>query len=94
MLSEFKNALAALISGKKPVYLSVRVIPKSPQNAITEILADGSWKIRVRGAAEKGRANDELIRFLSEVLAIEQSQIVIISGKSDRHKLIKINPHG
>lgn len=93
MLSELKNSVANLKQEEKPFYLSVRILPKSPQNAVTEHLSDGSWKIRVRGAAEKGRANAELIQFLSVTLEIAPSRITIVSGKSERHKLLKINPH-
>ncbi|MFC1616033.1 DUF167 domain-containing protein [Patescibacteria group bacterium] len=44
----------------------------------------------MKAAPEKGKANAELIKFLSKNLGISKSQISIISGKTDQLKLIKI----
>lgn len=70
-------------------YLKIKVIPKSPKNEIIE--NDESFmKIRIKAAPEKGRANAELIKFLSKELKIPKENIVIISGKTERTKLIRI----
>lgn len=75
-------------------YLRIKVIPKSAQNEIIEILDDESGeqtvKIRIKAPPEKGKANAELIKFLSKELKIAKSQITIISGKSEQLKLLKI----
>ncbi|MFA5820855.1 MAG: DUF167 domain-containing protein [Candidatus Gracilibacteria bacterium] len=71
-------------------YLRVKVIPKSATNEVSEILADGTIKIRLKAVPERGKANAELIKFLSKELKIATEQISIISGKSERIKLIKI----
>lgn len=76
-------------------YLRIKVIPKSPKNEITEIMIDESGeqtiKIRIKAAPEKGKANAELIKFLSKELNIPKTNISIISGKTDKLKLIKIS---
>lgn len=72
-------------------YLRIKVIPKSPRNEITEILDDQTIKIRIKAAPEKGKANTELIKFLSKELGINKNEISIISGKTDQLKLIKVN---
>lgn len=75
-------------------YLRIKVIPKSPKNEITEIMEDSDGdqtiKIRIKAVPEKGKANAELIKFLSKELGIPRENISIISGKSDQLKLIKI----
>ncbi len=80
---------------KKKDYLRVKVIPSSPKNEIVEILNDENGeetiKIRIKAVPEKGKANKELIKFLSEELKLPKTAICIIGGKSDRIKLIKIN---
>ena len=48
-------------------------------------------KIRVKAAPERGKANEELIKFLSKELDVSTAQISIISGKTDRIKLIRIH---
>lgn len=71
------------------ILLSVKVIPKSKQNAIVgwenEIL-----KIRLHALAEKGEANRELIRFLSKILEIPQRDIILVNGETTRLKKIAV----
>jgi len=80
---------------KNKNYLRIKVIPNSSNNEIKEIMTDDSGeetiKIKIKAAPEKGKANTELIKFLSKELDIKRSKISIISGKTDRIKLIKIS---
>jgi len=75
-------------------YLRIKVIPKSPKTEIVETFEDGengeTIKIRIKAPPEKGKANAELIKFLSKEFTVRKENIVIISGKSDRIKLIKL----
>lgn len=48
-------------------------------------------KIRIKAVPEKGKANEELIRFLSKRLDIPKQNISIISGKTEQLKLVKIS---
>ena len=72
-------------------YLRIKVIPKSAKTEISEILSDETIKIRIKAAPEKGKANDELIKFLSQELHIPREAISILAGKTEQIKLIKIN---
>ena len=78
----------------KKEYLRIKVIPKSNKTEVAEIMIDGEGeetiKIRVKAVPEKGKANEELIKFLSKELEIAREKITIISGKADQLKLIKI----
>ncbi|MBI4232377.1 DUF167 domain-containing protein [Candidatus Peregrinibacteria bacterium] len=78
----------------KNEYLRIKVIPKSPKNEIVEIMTDAEGeetiKIRIKAVPEKGKANKELIKFLSKELGLSSSSISIISGKSEQLKLIKV----
>ena len=80
---------------KNKNYLRIKVIPNSNTNEIKEIMTDDSGeetiKIKIKAIPEKGKANTELIKFLSKELEIKKSNISIISGKTDRIKLIKIS---
>lgn len=79
----------------KTGYLRVKVIPRSAKNEIVGIMDDEekTVKIRIKAAPERGKANAELIKFLSKELAIPKENIAIISGKTDHIKLLRIN-HG
>jgi hypothetical protein len=73
-----------------PDYLRIKVIPKSPKSELIETMDDGTLKIRIAAPAEKGKANTELIKFLSKQYNVPKDKISIISGKGERLKLIRI----
>lgn len=50
-----------------------------------------TWKIKIKAVPEKGKANQELIRFLAKKYQVSKDQIVIISGAKDRLKLVRID---
>lgn len=82
----------------KPKYIRVKVIPQSSPQGIAEILKESidgeevlTYKIRLKSAPEKGKANAELIKFLSKEFNAPKENIEIISGKTERIKLIKIS---
>lgn len=79
-------------------YLRIKVIPRSQKNEIADIFKDEEGektiKIRIKAPPEKGKANAELIKFLSKTFNIKRDTISIISGKTDRLKLIKISENG
>ncbi len=70
-------------------YLTVRIVPKSPRTEWVEVMANGSYKIRVAAPPERGKANAELVCFLKKELGAEA--VSIVSGKTERIKLIRID---
>jgi uncharacterized protein len=87
MFIELKKELIA----NKQAYLRVKVIPGAPRTEIKDTMADGTIKIAVAAAPEKGKANLALIKFLAEEFGVPKNNITIISGATDRVKLIKIS---
>ena len=86
MWSDIQTQLA----NKGEAYLAVKVIPGSSKTEFRELLADGTYKIAVAAAPEKGKANLELIKFLAKELGVLKNRLVIINGAGERLKLIKI----
>ncbi len=72
-------------------YLRIKVAPKCPNTEVFAVLDDGTVKIRLRAIPEKGKANDELIRFLAKELEIHKNTIELISWATSTTKLIRIN---
>ncbi len=58
---------------------------------MTDDTGEQTIKIRIKAVPEKGKANEELIKFLSKELSISKDQITIISGKSTQLKLIRFD---
>lgn len=82
--------IKAQLADKGEVYLAVKVFPGSPKTEFRELLADGTYKIAVAAAPEKGKANLELIKFLAKELGVLKTRLIIINGAGERLKLIKI----
>ena len=69
--------------------ISVWVHPNAAKNVIIGATG-GTWHIRVSAPPAGGKANKELITFLSLVLGVSKSQIDIIRGYTARNKVIAI----
>ena len=79
-------------------YIRVKIIPQSSSQGIVSTLKESidgkeviTYKIKIKAPPVKGKANDELIKFLAKQLNTSKDNIKIISGKTDRIKLIKIS---
>ena len=72
------------------MYLRVKVQPKSRESAIVDVMEDGTLKVRVKAAPEKGKANKEVIKVLAKKYGVKKSEVEIVSGATDQIKLIKI----
>ena len=79
-----------LHNGKKGSALAIRVTPRSRRNEISEILSDGTVKIRLTAPPVEGKANQALIDFLADVLEIPQARIEIVAGTTGKDKLVSI----
>lgn len=69
--------------------ISVKVITNAKQNKIVEV-NDKELKIYLTCIAEKGKANQYLIKLLSKYFDISKSQIEIIFGEKSHNKIIEI----
>ena len=72
------------------IEISVRVHPSSARNEVVGV-SEGIWWVRVAAPPVKGKANKELIAFLSQLLGVGKSRIGIIKGHTARNKVIAIN---
>lgn len=75
------------------VTFAVRVQPRARRSALTGILGEGDdrvLKLALAVPATEGRANEALVRFLSELFAVSRSAIEIVSGAQSRNKVVRI----
>ncbi len=70
--------------------LKVYLQPKASRNEIVGAYRDGI-KVKVTSPPVEGKANEELLRFLSRVWKIPQSHIEIIRGHRSREKVLRIS---
>ncbi len=70
--------------------LPVQVYPNAARNEIKGCI-DGVLHIKIAAAAVKGKANQELVVFLSRRLGVSNSSIDIIKGHTSRNKIIAVD---
>ncbi len=76
--------------GDKGAALAIRVTPRASRNEISEILSDGTVRIRLMAPPVEGKANEALVSFLADVLDVPRSKIEIVAGETGRDKLVSI----
>ncbi|WP_353618299.1 DUF167 domain-containing protein [Pseudodesulfovibrio nedwellii] len=57
-------------------------------------LYQGCAKIRLNAPAVDNKANKSLVKFVAELLKVKKSQVAIVSGHTNRRKLLAISPTG
>jgi uncharacterized protein (TIGR00251 family) len=87
-VEDLRNCIKNISEG---ILLQIEVKPNSKSQGIEGI---DTWRdriyIRVRAEAEKGKANLELIQYLSLALSLPTSNISITKGATSKKKEIKI----
>ena len=73
------------------VYLRVKARPDASKTLVKDVMEDDTIKLDVFAPPLKGKANQEIIKFLAREFKISKDEIKIISGAGDRLKLIKIS---
>lgn len=77
----------------KSGYYRIKVITRQPQSLFKGQMADGTIKIAIAAVPEKGKANQELLRYLSEELGYSVSCFRIVSGLTSPLKVISLDVH-
>lgn len=72
------------------MYIHVKVVPCAKKTEFTGKMDDEAYKIKLKAIPENGKANNELIKYLSKTFSINKKDISIISGHTNTHKLLKI----
>jgi len=69
--------------------LEIKVVTGAKHNEICEFLIDGSLKVKIHAKPVEGKANQELMEFLSHRLDISISDVVIVRGKHSKRKVLQ-----
>jgi len=78
------------LENNNEIYLKIKARPNAKKTEVREIMADGAIKIDLATPPVKGRANQELIKFLAQEFGVARDDIKIISGAWEKTKLIHI----
>lgn len=78
------------MKAEKTPKLSVRITPGAKRNAITA-LKEGIWCIKIAAPPVEGKANEELIAYLSQLLGVRRSSLSVLKGRTSRNKLVSVS---
>jgi hypothetical protein len=70
--------------------ITVRITPRAARNGISEILDDGTIKVRLAVPNSSKNLDRALVSYLAEILEIKPSQLDIVAGISGVDKLVTI----
>jgi len=75
---------------KNGVSFPVQVLPRSSKCALAGV-QEGSIRLKLTAPPVEGRANEECLEFLAELLGIKKGQMGIIRGHKSRKKIVQID---
>ncbi len=78
-----------ITTGVGGITFPVRAAPRAKRNAVAGVTGD-ALKVCVTAPPEDGRANDAIIEVLADWLGVKRRQVEIISGASNRNKVVRI----
>ena len=71
--------------------IDVRIIPRASRNQVVGI-SNQRLKLKITAAPVDGKANEALIRYLSDLFGVAKSRIDIVRGHRGREKTVSISP--
>jgi uncharacterized protein len=72
------------------ILLRLKVVPRASRTEIVGI-QDGMLRIRLAAVPVDGAANEALIRFLADRIAVPRSAVRVVSGQTSRSKVVEIS---
>jgi uncharacterized protein (TIGR00251 family) len=69
--------------------LTVKVHPRARRSAVAGRLGD-AWKLDLTAPPVAGKANEECVRFLAELLGVPRARVRIVTGLTSRTKVVEI----
>ena len=68
---------------------TVKVHPRARRSAVTGRLGD-AWKLDLTAPPAEGKANEECVRFLAELMGVPRTRARVVTGLTSRTKVVEI----
>lgn len=75
---------------EQSLILQIKVSANAAKSEIKKQKTDEYLEVRIAAVRDKGKANDELIAYLSSILKTPKSHIEILSGSTAPRKRVKV----
>ena len=70
--------------------IEVKVHPRARRTAITGRLG-AAYKIDLAAPPVDGKANEECIRFLADLLGVARGNVRVVRGETNRNKVVEVD---
>jgi uncharacterized protein (TIGR00251 family) len=70
--------------------LTIKVLPKSSRNELVGVLEDGTLKVKITAAPEKGKANAAVCDFLASFFGVPKRNVEIVRGETSHTKQVSV----
>jgi len=70
--------------------IELHVIPKAKRTAVAG-MHDGRIKLEIAAPPVDGKANLEVVRFLSKTLKLKKADVRLVSGLTSRQKVVELD---
>jgi len=70
--------------------IKIKVLPRSSHNEVVGEMTDGTLKIKLTAPPVDGKANEALIKLLTEHFSVPKNKIKLVSGLTSKNKIIEI----
>ena len=69
--------------------VTVKVHARARRSAVTGRLGE-AWKLDLAAPPVEGKANDECVRYLAELMGVPRAHVRIVTGLTSRTKVVEI----
>jgi uncharacterized protein (TIGR00251 family) len=67
----------------------LRVVPGGRRAGVVGRHGDG-WRVRVTAPPERGRATEEVLQLLADVLELRRRDVRVVAGTASRDKVVEV----
>jgi uncharacterized protein (TIGR00251 family) len=68
---------------------TVKVHPRARRSAVAGRLGE-AWKLDLTAPPVEGKANEECVRFLAELVGVPRARVRVVTGLTSRTKVVEI----
>ena len=74
----------------KKLTLTIKAIPKSSRDEIVGVLEDGTLKVKITAAPEKGKANAAICELLANAFGVPKRNVSVTRGETSHLKQVVV----
>ena len=84
------SEIPGVVADGAGVRITVQVVPRASKTEVVGAYGDDALRLRLAAPPVDGKANRELLRFLSETLGVPARALELVSGQTGRRKVVRV----